>query len=121
VCGGSVPSGSKLESAWRDRVEECRSIGSALAAAEVEFAAGGGWAVAIHARPRATLDVDLLLPRDPIGRARAVARRLGDEIETGAMIRRKNAIEMFPLSQPDPETGDLRVSIGSSSRPGWSA
>jgi hypothetical protein len=48
-----------------------------------------------------------LLPRDQIDPAREVARRLGYEIETGAMMIRRNVIEMFDLSKPDPETGDL--------------
>ena len=90
-----------------DLFEEFRSILSALESAEIEFAVCGGLAVAIHAHPRATLDVDLLLPRDQIDSAREVARRLGYEIETGAMILRRNVIEMFRLSKPDPETGDL--------------
>jgi len=90
-----------------DLLEEFRSILSALEAAEIEFAVCGGLAVAIHAHPRATLDVDLLLPRDQIDRARGVARALGYEIETGAMILKRNVIEMFRLSKPDPETGDL--------------
>jgi hypothetical protein len=47
-----------------DLLEEFRSILCALEAAEIEFAVCGGLAVAIHAHPRATLDVDLLLPRD---------------------------------------------------------
>lgn len=90
-----------------DLVEEFRSILSALEAAEIEFAVCGGLAVAIHVHPRATLDIDLLVPRDQIDRARGVARRLGYVIETGAMVLRKNVIEMFRLSKPDPETGDL--------------
>ena len=80
---------------------------SALEAADVEFAVCGGLAVAIHAHPRATLDVDLLLPRDQIDPAREVARRLGYQIETGAMVLRRNVVEMFRLPKPDPETGDL--------------
>jgi 7,8-dihydro-6-hydroxymethylpterin-pyrophosphokinase len=53
-----------------DLVEEFRAVVAALEAAEVQFAVCGGLAVAIHAQPRATMDVDLLLPNDQIVTAR---------------------------------------------------
>jgi hypothetical protein len=90
-----------------DLVEEFRAIVSALETAGVEFAVCGGLAVAIHVHPRATLDVDLLLPPDQIDAARGVANRLGYQIETGRMILRRDVIAMFRLSKSDRETGDL--------------
>jgi len=42
--------------------EEFRIIVGALAAARVPYAVCGGIAMSIHARPRATIDVDLLAP-----------------------------------------------------------
>jgi len=42
--------------------EEFRIIVGALAAARVPYAVCGGIAMSIHARPRATVDVDLLAP-----------------------------------------------------------
>jgi hypothetical protein len=66
----------------------------------------GGLAVAIHARPRATLDSDLLLPREPLDRARDVAQRLGYRIEAEHMVVREDVVEIR-LSKPDPDTGDL--------------
>jgi len=70
-CGrdrGRWPRQRQARAALLDLVEEFRSIVAALEAADVEFAVCGGLAVAIHAHPRATLDVDLLLPRDQIDR-----------------------------------------------------
>ena len=90
-----------------DLIEELRSIMSALEAARVEFAVCGGLAVAIHVAPRATLDVDLLLPRSQLDRAKEVARGLGYRIEAGPMSFSGGAVEMHRLSKPDPETGDL--------------
>jgi hypothetical protein len=77
---------------------------SALDEADVQLAVCGALAVAVHARPRATLDIDLLLPRDRSDRARDVSVRLGYRIEAGP---RKDVIEMYRFSKPDPETGDL--------------
>jgi hypothetical protein len=46
--------------------EEFRAIVAALAEASVPFAVCGGLAMSIHARPRATIDVDLLVPAEAI-------------------------------------------------------
>jgi hypothetical protein len=67
----------------------------------------GGLAVAIHVAPRATLDVDLLLPRSALEAAKGVARGLGYRIESGPMLFSEGAVEVRRLSKPDPETGDL--------------
>src|SRR5262245_34824707 len=48
--------------------EEFRVIVSALAAARVPYAVCGGIAMSIHARPRATIDIDLLAPPTAIAR-----------------------------------------------------
>lgn len=90
-----------------DLLEEFRALVAALDAAGVEFAVCGGLAVAIHAHPRATLDVDLLLPVEQVDRAREVARGRGYTLEAGRLVIRKGVIEVVRLSKPDPESGDL--------------
>ena len=90
-----------------DLIEELRSIVGALEAARVEFAVCGGLAVAIHVAPRATLDVDLLLPEGQLERCKEIARGLGYRIETAPMRFSAGAVEIHRLSKPDPETGDL--------------
>ena len=90
-----------------DLAEEFRALVGALEAARVEFAVCGGLAVAIHAQPRATMDIDLLLRSDSIQAAKGVARSLGYSIEAGPMRIRPGAIEIHRLSKPDPDSGDL--------------
>ncbi len=90
-----------------DLVEEFRVLVHALEAARVGFAVCGGLAVAIHARPRATLDVDLLLPEDQLEAAKRIARGLGYGIEAGPLVFREGAVVIHRLSKPDPETGAL--------------
>ena len=46
--------------------EEFCAIVAALAESSVPFAVCGGLAMSIHARPRATIDVDLLVPAEAI-------------------------------------------------------
>lgn len=90
-----------------DLLEEFRALVAALDAADVEFAVCGGLAVAVHVHPRATLDIDLLLPAAALARAREVAARLGYTIDAGRLVERAGVVEMHRLSKPDPETGDL--------------
>jgi len=66
-----------------------------------------GLAVAIHSQPRATVDVDLLLPRDQIDSCKDVVRGLGYTIEAGPMVIRPEVIEMHRMSKADEESGDL--------------
>lgn len=84
-----------------DLLDEFRAPVAALDDEDVEYA------VAVHARPRATLDVDLLVPAEQLERARAVARRLGYRLDAGRLGIRPDVVELVRLSKPDPETGDL--------------
>jgi hypothetical protein len=90
-----------------DLVEEFRALLEALDRAAVECAVCGGLAMAIHAKPRATVDVDLLVPNEHIEAAKRVARSLGYRIEAGPLVLREDIVEIHRLSKPDPETGDL--------------
>jgi hypothetical protein len=90
-----------------DLFEEFRSIVSALDSAGVPFAVCGGLAVSVYDQPRATVDVDLLLPRDQIQSCKEVLRGLGYTIEAGPLVIRPDVIEMHRMSKPDDESGDL--------------
>jgi hypothetical protein len=93
-----------------DLLDEFRTLMAALEAGGIAFAVCGGLAVAIDAHPRATLDADLLLPRDPIDQAREIARSLGYRIDAGPIVLRPDVIELDRMSKPDPQSGD-RLSL----------
>jgi hypothetical protein len=57
--------------------EEFRTIVAALAEASIPFAVCGGLAMSIHARPRATVDIDLLVPAEAIAPLTAALAPLG--------------------------------------------
>ncbi len=90
-----------------DLLEEFRSVLRALDARNVAYAVCGGLAVAVHVRPRATLDIDLLVPRGSLEPAKSALRGLGYTIAAGPMFFRGRGVEIHRLSKPDPETGDL--------------
>lgn len=90
-----------------DLLDELRSLLAALESEAIEFALCGGLAVAVHSHPRATLDIDLLVPESQVEAARGVAVRHGYAIDAGRIVIREGVIEIRRLSKPDPETGDL--------------
>ena len=57
--------------------DEFRAVVAALNRAAVPFAVCGGLAMSIHARPRATVDIDLLAPGDAIPALVAAIAPLG--------------------------------------------
>jgi hypothetical protein len=88
-----------------DLLEEFRGLVEALEAAGVEFAVCGGLAVAIHARPRATLDVDLLLPVDQVDEAR---ERVAWAHGTLPVVSRAGLVAMKRLRGSGQDLDDIR-------------
>lgn len=62
-------------------IEEFVSIVDALNREGIDYAVCGGWAMAIHGRLRATIDIDLLILAADLDPAMRVARELGFDIE----------------------------------------
>lgn len=57
--------------------EELVAVIKELDSDRVPFALCGGLAVAVHGHPRATKDIDLLLPEDQVERAKTAVKRAG--------------------------------------------
>jgi hypothetical protein len=62
-----------------DLFETFRAVVASLDDAGVPFAVCGGLAMSIHARPRATIDIDLLAPSDAVTRLVNAVQTLGFE------------------------------------------
>ena len=88
--------------------EEFRAIVVALGAARIPYAICGGLAMSIHARPRATIDIDLLAPP-------AAVTSIADALLPRGFVRREPAptllaggkVVMHPISKIVP--GDPEV------------
>lgn len=82
-----------------DLYEELNALLAALAAEQVPYAVAGAVALAIHGAPRATTDIDLLVPPQEVERAQAVARGRGFTLEAlpmrfadGMEVRRSSKV-----------------------------
>lgn len=80
----SLPCYAPPELPMPNLFEEFRIVVATLGAAQVPYAVCGGLAMSIHARPRATIDIDLLAP------AAAVAA-MADALSPCGFVRREQA------------------------------
>jgi len=87
--------------------DELRELIAKLDEQNVEYALCGGMAMAIHNRPRFTIDIDLLIQEESLPTAMAVAEMLGYNIRGKDLSLANGAVEIRRVSKIDPDAGDL--------------
>ncbi len=101
-------------------LDEFRSITTALNEAGIEYAVCGGWAMAIHGLPRATMDIDLLVLEDDVKEIWEIAQGIGYDVE-GLPLHFE--IEIRRISKIDRESKKLitldLLLVGDNSRDIW--
>ena len=88
-----------------DLYEELRKLIAALDSNEIDYALCGGIAMAIYNRPRATVDIDLLIGAESLDRVREIAKELEYTVRGLDMTFANEAIEIRRVSKIDKETG----------------
>lgn len=84
--------------------DELRSLVSALDRDKIEYALCGGIAMAIHGRPRATVDIDILITPESFPQILTIAEKLGYTIRGLDMSFGKDVIEIRRVSKIDRDT-----------------
>lgn len=92
-----------------DLHEEFVAITKAFEQQGIPYAVCGGMAMAVHGFPRATVDIDLLVPDEHIGTARTCLKTLGYTHESGWMTFAGGAVRLFRMVKLDPQGGDFLV------------
>jgi len=87
-----------------DLYEELQSLIAALDQHEIDYALCGGIAMAIYDRPRATVDIDLLIVADSLDDVVEVAKTLEYTVRGLDMTFANDAIEIRRVSKIDAET-----------------
>jgi hypothetical protein len=93
-----------------DLIAELEALVDAFERDRVAYAICGGLALALHGHPRATMDIDVLLPRDQLPAALVTARGLGFDVPARLMnfgLRTATPREVQRISKLDPTTGEL--------------
>jgi len=75
----------------------------------ISYAVCGGMAMAAHGFPRATVDIDLLLPLDHLEQARSCLKQLGYGHESGWMAFAGGGVRIFRMVKLDPAAGDFLI------------
>ncbi|HSP62353.1 MAG TPA: nucleotidyl transferase AbiEii/AbiGii toxin family protein [Pyrinomonadaceae bacterium] len=84
--------------------DELRKLISALDRGKIEYALCGGIAMAIHGRPRATVDIDILIAPESLPQMLRIAEKLGYAIRGLDMSFGKDVIEIRRVSKIDRAT-----------------
>jgi hypothetical protein len=90
-----------------DIYDELRKLIGLLDQHEIDYALCGGLAMAIHARPRATIDIDMLILSESLEKVLPIALTLGYNIRGIDLRFARGAIEIRRVSKIDQESGDL--------------
>ena len=89
-----------------DLYQELRSLIIHLNRREIPYALCGGLSLAVYGIPRATLDIDLLIPEESLASIRPLVSELGYQIEVGWMNLAGGDIKMFRVTKIDSEDDD---------------
>ncbi len=88
-------------------LEEFVNLTETLNRAKIDYAICGGWAMAIHGLPRATIDIDLLILTGDLNRVWKTAQNLGYDVEGLPLHFHDGAIKIRRISKIDKETKRL--------------
>ena len=82
-----------------DLFEELRAVIGRLDEGAIPYALCGGLAMAVHGYPRATVDIDIVVPVEDLVRAEAAVRPLGFTLAALPMTFQAGAVEIRRLSK----------------------
>ncbi|TYT75023.1 nucleotidyltransferase family protein [Desulfobotulus mexicanus] len=87
-----------------DLLVELKNIIEALDKKKIAYALCGGLALAVYARPRATLDIDIMVEPDLLDEIKDVLSDLGYNIPAAPMFFKNNAIQIHRLTKIDSDS-----------------
>lgn len=90
-----------------DLYDEFASIIAVLEERKVPYAVCGGMAMAVHGFPRATLDVDLLVPVEAAEQVFAAVLPLGYDVVSDPMSFADGTVEIRRVTKIDPVARDV--------------
>ena len=89
-----------------DLLVELTSIIKAFNEDEIDYALCGGLALAVYAKPRATLDIDIMVQPDYLERIKKKAEELGFTVHAMPMKFKGGAIQIQRMTKFDDDLGE---------------
>jgi hypothetical protein len=90
-----------------DLYDELRKVITAFDKNQIDYALCGGLAMAVYDHPRATIDIDMLIPPEAFESIPEIAKQLGYTIRGLDMSFANGAIEIRRVSKIHSETGHV--------------
>ena len=90
-----------------DIFEEFQNLIGRINEKQIDYAVCGGWAMAVHGAPRATVDIDLLVANENLSKVWKIAEDLGYWVEGLPLSFDDGIIEIRRISKIDKETKTL--------------
>ena len=87
-----------------DLLEELKKLSLKLDQVGIDYALCGGLAIAIYAKPRATLDIDIMITPDFLSKTKKAAQELGFTLSSAPMEFRDGAVKIHRLIKIDKES-----------------
>jgi hypothetical protein len=88
-------------------LDEFVNFTEALNRENIDYAICGGWAMAIHGLPRATIDIDLLILTEDLEKVWLMAQNFGYDVEGLPLNFNDGEIKIRRISKVDKETKRL--------------
>lgn len=76
---------------------------------KIDYALCGGLALAVYARPRATLDIDIMVDPDLLDKIKQIVENLGFNIPAMPMAFKGGAVQIQRMTKIDNESGEHLV------------
>jgi len=92
-----------------DLIEELKNLTAKLDLLELDYALCGGLALAIYARPRATLDIDIMIESDSLSQTKNAAEDLGFTLSAAPMEFHSGKVKIHRLTKIDEDSGEALV------------
>jgi|SRR5208283_732556 len=92
-----------------DLLEELKILTQKLDQSGIDYALCGGLALAIYAKPRATLDIDMMVQPDDFLLTKEAAKELGYTMSSAMMEFNNGAVRLQRLSKVDKATGEYFI------------
>lgn len=94
-----------------DLIDELLGLVKVLNSAKIEYALCGGLAMAVHGHPRATQDIDLLLPESELSRTMEIAAKIGFFIPSGRMPFKAKTPLAMDIYRVSKASGSVLISL----------
>jgi len=92
-----------------DLLIELKNIIESFNENKIDYALCGGLALAVYARPRATLDIDIMVEPDKLSKIMPIVTDLGFNIPSAPMSFKNGAVQIHRMSKIDNESGEHMV------------